>query len=140
MKTSLLAPSTFRHLLASCIGMLAGAAIDASQGGFVLLAGLCAGSTTMGLADLVRLHWLCLPFMHAGMVAGGMIGAALTPRQIVSGLAGTALMLVGMTMGSYVWLKTGLVVSEIADASLMLIAMFAGMTVAMSAFRTRRNR
>ncbi|WP_397474088.1 hypothetical protein [Pusillimonas sp.] len=121
----------------SCVGMLIGALIDAGQGGFVLMANLCAGAGTISLVDTVRLHWLCLPFMHAGMILGGIMGACFSmasqsalgaaSKRLLPGLACSLWMLLGMNLGSYLWLHTGMRPTDAATTAIMLLGMAAGM-------------
>lgn len=152
MNIRLIAPHDFPGLLASCLGMLVGAAIDAGHGGFVLLAGLCANTGSMSFADVVRLHVLCLPFMHAGMVMGGVLGAAfralrirqssitLVAKQAAVGTARTLSMILSMSLGGYLWLGTGITLPEPADATMMLLAMMGGMTAGMCACSSGKAR
>lgn len=123
----------------SCIGMLIGALIDAGQGGFVLMANLCASAGTLSFFDTLRLHWLCLPYMHVGMTLGGLTGAYFstssqctlraTTKRLLPGLACTLWMILGMNLGSYLWLQTGLRSAEAGTIAIMLLGMAASMQV-----------
>lgn len=180
----------------SSLGMLVGASIDAGHAGFQLLVNLCANAGALSFIDIMRLHWLCLPYMHVGMMAGGLAGAILSapaltflnatahqrkigtttgkmqkiapetaqetayettqkaaqqtvPRAVPgtvpgtgkkfgpaagrcgTGLASTLLMLLGMNLGGYLWLRAGLRLSDTAEAAAMSLAMLAGMATAM---------
>lgn len=126
------------------LGMLAGMAADAGQGGFILLADLCAGPRPPSFLDLLRLHWLCLPFMHAGMVVAGLLAAALAPgrapgaaeaaRRVLAGLSSSAWMILGMNLGGHLLLRSWFPLEDTGGGAPMAAAMTAGMAAAMLAW------
>lgn len=123
--------------LAACVGMLAGAALDAGHAGFLLLADLCASAGAISFVETLRLHWICLPNMHAGLMLGAMISPcciALSIRntaalifQFFWALACATWMLLTMNLGSYLWVRAGLPATEVNTIAVMLFAMVAGM-------------
>lgn len=125
--------------LLSCLGMVAGAMIDASQAGFVLLASLCASAGAVSFVDTIRLHWLCLPYMHLGMLLGAVLapccramsarGLAQAPVQLMVGLACVLWMLLASNLGSYLWLYAGWAPTEINTMVVMFAAMLVGMQI-----------
>lgn len=123
------------------LGMLVGMAADARQGGFALLLSLCTGLNPPGFIGMMRLHWLCLPYMHIGMTAACLLAAALPPsrtpgttnagRDLLIGLASSAWMILGMNLGSYLLLRSGFPIEQTGSTMSMPAAMLAGMAAAM---------
>lgn len=107
----------------------------------MLLAGLCTSAAALGFDDVVRLHWLCLPFMHVGMVLGSLLAAFFAAerihgmksvmRELIPGVACTLVMILGMNLGSYVWLHTEFASQETTGMIFMLAAMMTGMIATM---------
>lgn|SRR5690554_1019035 len=131
-----------RGMLLACLGMLGGMAVDASQGGISLLTSLCAGSDTLSLGQITRLHWICLPFMHLGTLAGSLAPALVTrrPSNLLSGLACAAWMVMGMNLGSYLLPHAVLAAEGIYNTTALLAGMMGGMGASMMswAFLDRR--
>jgi hypothetical protein len=140
-------------------GMLMGLALDVSQSGPVRLAALCSQTSQLDLADSLRLHLEFLPWMHLGMLAGGLL--AIPSLRLLRTHCGQYLcslflqnlmcsswMILGMTLGA-VWLGRWQLTSGLGTTSTlpgMLGGMFAGMTWGMvisvalyRAFFTWRN-
>jgi hypothetical protein len=119
-------------------GMLAGLLLDMGQAGPLRLASLCGQSAPPDLLESLRLHLAFLPWMHAGMLAGGML--AIPGLRLLRGRCGnylcslflqnllcSAWMLLGMSLGALSlsrWPWAGATGSPHA----MLGGMFAGMT------------
>jgi len=122
-------------------GMLAGLLLDVTQSGPARLASLCSQSSVLGLSDSLRLHLEFLPWMHAGMLAGGLL--AIPSLRLLRTHCGQYLcslflqnlmcsswMILGMTLGA-VWLGRWQLTSGLGTTSTlpgMLGGMFAGMT------------
>jgi hypothetical protein len=122
-------------------GMLAGLALDVSQSGPTRLASLCSQTSRLDLIESLHLHLEFLPWMHAGMLAGGLL--AIPSLRLLRTHCGQYLcslflqnlmcsswMILGMTMGA-VWLSRWQLNSGLSTASTlpgMLGGMFSGMT------------
>jgi hypothetical protein len=119
-------------------GMLLGLAVDVSNIGPARLASLCRETSALGLYDALRLHVEFMPWMHAGMLAGGLLaipGLRLLRTHcgrylcslFVQNLMCSAWMLLGMTIGA-VWLGRWQLIGTVSSLPGMLGGMFAGMT------------
>lgn len=122
-------------------GMLIGLALDVSQSGPARLAALCSQTSQLNLTESLRLHLEFLPWMHAGMLAGGLL--AIPSLRLLRTHCGQYLcslflqnlmcsswMILGMTLGA-VWLGRWQLASGLGSTSTlpgMLGGMFAGMT------------
>jgi hypothetical protein len=119
-------------------GMLAGLFIDLQITPIVTIATICSNSHTLSLTDSLKLHMRLMPFMHIGMLIGGIAAIPslryLRPqcRKLCSMLAQNLLcstwMLLGMTLGAVIFTQV-LQQSEIQylSLSMMLAGMFTGM-------------
>ncbi|HWH39054.1 MAG TPA: hypothetical protein VNU21_04400 [Usitatibacter sp.] len=96
-------------LLLGAAGMAAGLAIDAQAMPLVSIASICSGSPR-SLWSMLLLHAQLLPWMHAGMWAGGFMAVPLLRKlrpncrrqycaRVVQNLACSAWMTVGMSVG-----------------------------------------
>jgi hypothetical protein len=129
-------------LLLGTLGMVAGLAIDAHEGGFRTLVALCSARDGDFLTTL-RLHWRWLPAMHLGMIGGGLATVVLLRtlrrncrRQLCARLAQnfacSLWMAAGMSAGTMLF--AGLAGRLAArNAASMLGGMFAGMVWGMVA-------
>lgn len=133
-QVGLTAPQTM--LLLGAIGMLLGLMADIHATEPAVLASLC------GLADrnfwsMVELHWAYLPWMHAGMWAGGFAAIpllrALRPTcrrqycaRMAQNLACSAWMTLGMPAGVLLF-ETFAAQSGVRSPASMLGGMFSGM-------------
>jgi hypothetical protein len=119
-------------------GMLGGLLIDVSNAGPERLSSLCAQTASLGLMDSLALHMMFLPWMHAGMLAGGLLAIPglrmLRPQcgrylcsMLTQNLICSAWMLLGMTLGA-LWLSRW--TASLGGLALpsMLGGMFMGMT------------
>ncbi|HET7400603.1 MAG TPA: hypothetical protein VFJ62_02450, partial [Usitatibacter sp.] len=130
-------------LLLGAAGMAAGIAIDARATPLAAIASICS-SSPRSLWAMMVLHAQLLPWMHAGMWAGGFMAVPLLRRlrpncrrqycaRIVQNLACSAWMTAGMSVGV---LAAAAVVSGSgvrAGAAPMLAGMGAGMVWGMVA-------
>jgi hypothetical protein len=119
-------------------GMLAGLFIDIQITPIATIATICSSSHTLSLMDSLKLHMSLMPFMHIGMLIGGIAAIPslryLRPqcRKLCSMLAQNLLcstwMLLGMTLGAVIFTQV-LQQSEIQylSLSMMLAGMFTGM-------------
>jgi len=96
-------------LLLGAAGMAAGLALDAQSTPLVAIASICSGSPR-SLWSMLLLHAQLLPWMHAGMWAGGFMAVPLLRKlrpncrrqycaRVVQNLACSAWMTVGMSVG-----------------------------------------
>ena len=129
-------------LLLGAVGMLAGLAVDAREGGLATLASLCAGPRD--LAGMVSLHLSQLPLAHVGMVGGGLVVVPLMPRlrrgcrrqlcaQVGQNLVCSGWMVVGMGAGSLLFLELAGWAGAVREPAAVLAGMFAGMVWGMVA-------
>ncbi|HEX7914571.1 hypothetical protein [Rudaea sp.] len=95
----------------SCAGMFLGLAVDAEHGRILAFATLCESGGRDWLGGL-RTHWLELPWMHGGMLAGAVLAMpyAAASRGHVPRCARAAshclccvLMLAGMNLAMLPW-------------------------------------
>ena len=119
-------------------GMLLGFGLDIFLTPIVMIAKICTNSHNLSLLQSLILHFKLMPFMHAGMLLGGVLAIPglryLRPqcRKLCSMLAQNMLcagwMLLGMTVGAVVFIQL-LQQSDISyfSLSLMLGGMFCGM-------------
>jgi hypothetical protein len=119
-------------------GMLAGLLLDIRYAGLVQLASLCSQTSTMGIVDGLRLHLMFLPWMHLGMLAGGLL-AIPSLRSLrthcgqylcslfMQNLMCSGWMILGMTLGA-LWLGRWQLSSGGSTLAGMLGGMFVGMT------------
>ena len=129
-------------LLLGAVGMLLGLMVDAHATELRLLASLCGGANRK-LWPMMQLHWALLPWMHAGMWAGGFVAIPLLRvmrptcrRQYCVHLAQNVVCSAWMTVG----MSGGVLLSEyLASQSgarspaSMLGGMFGGMVWGMVA-------
>lgn len=139
-------------------GMLLGLLMDVANAGPARLEALCRQTSTLGVADGLRLHLEFLPWMHAGMLVGGMLAipslrllrthcGQYLCSLFLQNLMCSAWMLLGMTLGA-VWLSRWQLMGGASTLPGMLGGMFAGMTWGMvisvalyrSFFRWRNRR
>lgn len=119
-------------------GMLLGLALDTAMTPIVIIASICEGGRNLSLLQSLILHFSLMPFMHIGMLLGGLLAIPslryLRPqcRKLCSMLAQNMLcagwMLLGMTIGAVAFTQL-LQQSEVVylNLSLMLGGMFTGM-------------
>jgi hypothetical protein len=119
-------------------GMLAGLWLDISHAGLAQLASLCSQSNLLSFTEGLRLHLAYLPWMHAGMLAGGLL-AIPSLRMLrthcgqylcslfLQNLMCSGWMLLGMTSGA-LWLGRWQLVGGASTLPGMLGGMFVGMT------------
>jgi hypothetical protein len=119
-------------------GMLVGLFIDIQITPIATIATICSTSQSLTLMDSLQLHLRLMPFMHIGMLIGGIAAIPslryLRPqcRKLCSMLAQNILcstwMLLGMTLGSVIFTQV-LQQSELQylSLSMMLAGMFTGM-------------
>ena len=129
-------------LLLGAAGMAAGLAADAHAVPLAAIAAIC-GSAQRGLWGTMVLHAQLLPWMHAGMWAGGFLAVPLLRKlrptcrrqycaRVVQNLACSAWMTVGMSVG--VLAAAALVAGNAAGGTApMLSGMVAGMVWGMVA-------
>jgi len=128
-------------LLLGAAGMAAGLVVDLRAGGIDSLAALCQ-SRAGDLLGTLRLHWHWLPWMHLGMIAGGLAGAlpagttagnrAHRPlARLARALACTAWMVLGMSAGTLLFAQ--LAGPGAQSAMALLAGMFGGMALGMLA-------
>ena len=119
-------------------GMLLGLLMDVSNAGPARLEALCRQTSLMGVVDGLRLHLEFLPWMHAGMLVGGMLAipslrllrthcGQYLCSLFLQNLMCSAWMLLGMTLGA-VWLSRWQLLGGTSTLPGMLGGMFAGMT------------
>ncbi len=119
-------------------GMLIGLLIDVGQHGPARLATLCGQTSQLPLADSLRLHLEFMPWMHAGMLLGGLLAipSLRLLRQhcgqylcslFLQNLMCSSWMILGMTLGA-VWLGKWQLTEASNTLPGMLGGMFAGMT------------
>jgi hypothetical protein len=119
-------------------GMLAGLWLDVSHAGLAQLASLCGQSSLLGFAEGLRLHLAYLPWMHAGMLAGGLLaipGLRMLRTHcgqylcslFLQNLMCSGWMLLGMTTGA-LWLGRWQLAGGASTLPGMLGGMFVGMT------------
>ena len=129
-------------LLLGAAGMVGGLWLDARTGGFAAAAALCL-ATPLDLLATPWLHWQQLPLMHVGMIGGGLATVPLlrSLRQgcrrqfcarLAQNLSCSAWMLIGMAVGSWVFMHLAVQVGERAPTA-MLGGMFGGMVWGMVA-------
>jgi hypothetical protein len=119
-------------------GMLIGLLLDVSNSGPARLASLCRQTSVLSLGEGLRLHLEFLPWMHAGMLIGGLL--AIPSLRLLRTHCGQYLcslflqnlmcsgwMLLGMTSGA-LWLGRWQLVGGAGTLPGMLGGMFAGMT------------
>ncbi len=119
-------------------GMLAGLWLDVSHAGLAQLTSLCNQSNLLSFNDGLRLHLAYLPWMHAGMLVGGLL-AIPSLRMLrthcgqylcslfLQNLMCSGWMLLGMTSGA-LWLGRWQLISGTSTLPGMLGGMFVGMT------------
>ena len=119
-------------------GMLLGLALDTTITPIVIIASICEGTRDLSLLQSLILHFSLMPFMHIGMLIGGLLAIPslryLRPqcRKLCSMLAQNMLcagwMLLGMTVGAVAFTQL-LQQSDMIylSLSLMLGGMFTGM-------------
>jgi hypothetical protein len=119
-------------------GMLAGLLVDIELTPIATIASICSGSHSLSLMDSLELHMRLMPFMHIGMLVGGIAAIPslryLRPqcRKLCSMFAQNILcstwMLLGMTLGAVIFTQV-LQQREIqyVSLSMMLAGMFTGM-------------
>ena len=129
-------------LLFGAIGMALGLAVDVRAMPPETLAGICT-QADRHLWRMVQLHGALLPWMHAGMWAGGLAAIpflrAIRPAcrgqfcgRIVQNVACSAWMTVGMSAGALLWDSLASPAGA-RDLAAMLGAMFGGMVWGMVA-------
>jgi len=119
-------------------GMLLGLMLDTAITPIVIIASICEASRDLSLFQSLTLHFRLMPFMHIGMLLGGLLAIPslryLRPqcRKLCSLLAQNMLcagwMLIGMTVGAVAFTQF-LQQNDVMtlSLSLMLGGMFAGM-------------
>lgn len=118
-------------------GMLIGLLIDIHMTPIVVIAGICSTSQNLSLFDSLKLHIALMPYMHIGMLIGGILAIPslrfLTPecRKLCSMLTQNILcsgwMLLGMTLGAIAFTQLLQSQDSAMSLSLMLGGMFTGM-------------
>jgi len=119
-------------------GMLIGLFFDFQRTPVAIIASICSTSHSLSFLDSLRLHIALMPYMHIGMLIGGL-GAIpslrlLRPecRKLCSLLAQNILcsvwMLLGMTIGAVFFVQ---IFQQSSASNLSLGAMLAGMFVGM---------
>jgi hypothetical protein len=119
-------------------GMLAGLWLDISHAGLAQLASLCSQSNVLSFNEGLRLHLAYLPWMHAGMLAGGLLAIPSLRRLrthcgqylcslFLQNVMCSGWMLLGMTSGA-LWLGRWQLVGGASTLPGMLGGMFVGMT------------
>lgn len=118
-------------------GMLIGLFIDLSITPIAVIAGICSSSTNLSFLASLELHLVLMPFMHIGMLMGGILAIPslrlLSPQcrklcsMLTQNILCSAWMLIGMTLGAVLF--TQLLQNQSAGMSLtaMLGGMFTGM-------------
>lgn len=119
-------------------GMLVGLWIDVQVTPIATIAAICSSSHSLSLMDSLQLHIRLMPYMHIGMLIGGIAAIPslryLQPecKRLCSMLAQNILcstwMLLGMTLGAVIFTQA-LQQSDIQyfSLSMMLAGMFTGM-------------
>jgi hypothetical protein len=119
-------------------GMLLGLLIDTSITPVKMIASICAGSHQLSLLESLQLHILLMPFMHIGMLIGGISAIPslryLRPEcrklcsMITQNILCSTWMLMGMTLGAVIFTQL-LQQSKLVflNLSMMLGGMFTGM-------------
>jgi hypothetical protein len=129
-------------LLLGTLGMVAGLAWDARQGGFQTLVALCTAAP-WSFFETLRMHWELLPAMHVGMVAGGLATVPILRvfrkacrrqfcARLTQNLACSVWMIAGMSGGTMLFAGAGHLFGA-RSAAAMLGGMFAGMVWGMVA-------
>lgn len=130
-------------LLLGTGGMLGGLALDAAHaGGLDVLAALCSGPASLG--GMLALHLELLPFAHLGMVGSGAAVVVLLPRlrrgckrqlcaQLGQNLLCSTWMVLGMGVGSLLFLQLAGWLQAVREPAAVLAGMFAGMVWGMVA-------
>jgi|KBSMisStaDraftv2_1062788.scaffolds.fasta_scaffold344368_2 hypothetical protein len=132
-------------LLLGAAGMVAGLALDVQAMPFAAIASICSGSPR-SLWSMMLLHAQLLPWMHAGMWAGGFMAVPLLRKlrpncrrqycaRVVQNLACSAWMTVGMSVGvlAAAAIVAGIGVRAGAGAAPMFSGMVTGMVWGMVA-------
>ena len=119
-------------------GMLIGLFFDFQRTPVAIIASICATTQNLSFIDSLRLHILLMPYMHVGMLIGGLAAIPslrlLRPecRKLCSLLTQNILcsvwMLLGMTLGAVFFVQ---VFQQSSASNLSLGAMLAGMFVGM---------
>jgi hypothetical protein len=119
-------------------GMLIGLFFDFQRTPIAIIASLCATTQGLSFLDSLRLHIALMPYMHIGMLIGGLAAIPslrlLRPecRKLCSLLAQNVLcsvwMLLGMTIGAVFFVQ---MFQQNSTSNLSLAAMLAGMFVGM---------
>ncbi|HET7403171.1 MAG TPA: hypothetical protein VFJ62_15360 [Usitatibacter sp.] len=130
-------------LLLGAAGMAAGLALDARATPLAAIASICSGSPR-SVWSMMLLHAQLLPWMHAGMWAGGFMAVPLLRKlrphcrrqycaRVVQNLACSAWMTVGMSVGVLAAAAAVSASGVSAGAAPMLSGMGAGMVWGMVA-------
>lgn len=119
-------------------GMLVGLFFDFQRTPIAIIASICSSSQDLSLVESLRLHVMLMPYMHVGMLIGGLAAIPslrlLRPecRKLCSMLAQnvmcSAWMLLGMTLGAVFFVQ---VIQQTNNGNLNLGAMLAGMFAGM---------
>jgi hypothetical protein len=119
-------------------GMLIGLFFDFQRTPVSIIASICSNTQDLSFIDSLRLHIALMPYMHIGMLIGGLAAIPslrlLRPecRKLCSLLAQNILcsvwMLLGMTIGAVFFVQ---VFQQNSASNLSLGAMLAGMFVGM---------
>jgi len=119
-------------------GMLVGLLFDFQRTPVAIIASICATTQGLSLLESLRLHMVLMPYMHLGMLIGGLAAIPslrlLRPecRKLCSMLAQnvmcSAWMLLGMTLGAVFFVQ---VIQQSNNGNLNLGAMLAGMFAGM---------
>jgi hypothetical protein len=119
-------------------GMLIGLFFDFQRTPVAVIASICSSTKNLSLMDSLILHMQLMPYMHIGMLIGGLAAIPslrlLRPecRKLCSMLAQNVLcsgwMLLGMTLGAVFFVQ---VIQQSNDGNLNLGAMLAGMFAGM---------
>lgn len=119
-------------------GMLVGLFLDFQRTPVAVIASICSSSQDLSLLESLRLHVVLMPYMHVGMLIGGLAAIPslrlLRPecRKLCSMLAQNVMcsgwMLLGMTLGAVFFVQ---VIQQSNDGNLNLGAMLAGMFAGM---------
>lgn len=135
-------------MLLGTLGMLAGLALDVRRTGLESIASMCAATAPDFLA-VARLHLEWLPYMHVGMVAGGL-GALVWLRRMrpgcrrqfcarfVQNIACSGWMIVGMVAGVVLYYRLAAWIGPIGVSAMlggMIGGMVWGMVVSVSIYR-----
>lgn len=115
-------------------GMLIGLFFDFQRTPIAIIASICSSTQSLSIADSLKLHVQLMPYMHIGMLIGGLAAIPslrlLRPecRKLCSMLAQNLLcsgwMFLGMTLGAIVFVQ---LIQQSNNGSLNLSAMLSGM-------------